>query len=161
MKYQFKEGTPKIKGRDPQKLGEALEKLRKQNGNNLTPELVIEEARKKSSYLNRFFPFDDVEGAAYQHYLYIARKLIASVEIVRQGRHNRRVAVRAFVKVGKKAGAYESTVDVLSNTEKREILIQQALDEAESWNERYNDLFELAEIHQAIEATVAKKRKAA
>jgi hypothetical protein len=158
MQYRFKDAKYRSKDFDQQKAGEALEKLRKQNGNSLTPEAVIEEAKKPRSPIHKEFPWD-LKVAAYQHWLYIARKLIASVEIVRRGNHNRQVKVRAFVKIGKKASPYESTVEVLNDADKREILVQQALDEAEQWNERYNDLNELALIHGAIKKTVASKRR--
>jgi len=158
MKYLFKDNTP-FKNNDAQPVGEELERLRRENGNNLTQEAVVSAAKKKGSPLHDYFDWDDTE-AAHKYRLYQARKLIGSIEIIRRGKHNRQIQVRAFVKVNKKGGAFDSTVEILSNEEKRALLVQQALDEAESWSTRYEDLVELAEIHGAIRKAT-KKRVAA
>lgn len=157
MKYRFKENTPYMHG-DAQPVGEELERLRKENGNNLTAESVVEAAKKQSSPLHPFFDWDD-DSAAHKYRLRQAQRLIGSVEIVRRGK-NKQITVRAFVKLDRSKKAWESTVDILGDEDKRAILVKQALDEAEAWAARYDDLAELAEIHGAIRK-VAAKRKAA
>jgi hypothetical protein len=61
-------------------IRERLEKIRVAHGGYLTPEAVIEDARDPDSLLHDEFNWN-VEQAAYQHWLYTARRIIHSIEV--------------------------------------------------------------------------------
>ena len=58
----------------------ALQELAKKHRGRLTPELVVDAAKDKSSPLHGYFDWN-VKEAAYKHWLYQARKLIMSVRV--------------------------------------------------------------------------------
>lgn len=61
-------------------IDDALHELAKKHRGRLTPELVVEAAKDKTSPLHGCFNWN-VKAAAYQHWLYQARKLIMSVRV--------------------------------------------------------------------------------
>ena len=62
-------------------IQDALQALADHHGQRLTADIVIDSAKDKRSPLHKHFPWD-VKSAAYEHWKYIARKLISSVHIV-------------------------------------------------------------------------------
>jgi hypothetical protein len=77
-KFEFREGY-RGKG-SPQAIGEELERIRKAKGL-LTPEAVIEEAKKKSSPLHEEFEWND-SLAAERYRLVQARTLIRAITVI-------------------------------------------------------------------------------
>ena len=77
--YTYRAGVRFQKGASPpaQSVGERLEMLREQNAEQLTPEIVVADARSPGSPLHSFFEWNDFE-AAEQYRLHQARNLIHS-----------------------------------------------------------------------------------
>lgn len=61
----------------------------------------------------------------------------------------------AFVSI-RREGGYTSIQKAMSSKELRELLLAQALADAESWRRRYKHLEELAPIFAAIEKTMSR-----
>lgn len=141
-----------------QEVGEYLEGLRKKSGGNLTPHQVVAAAQSPRSPIHGAFVWDD-RAAAAEHRLWQARKLIGAIEVVTiKGK-----TIRQYVSVEYDDGtAYAGTEEALSDAELRKQVLARALDEAERWRQRYEDMAELAEICKAIQrAKKQKRRKAA
>ena len=79
--YFARAGSPFKKG-EAQRYGERLDYLTSKNRGRITPEMVIEEAKLKSSVFHNYFEWDNTE-AAEQYRIQQARNLINHiVEIV-------------------------------------------------------------------------------
>ena len=148
---------------DPEVAGRELERIREKTGR-LEPEDVLKAAKAKRSPLHAAFEWDD-SAAAVAYRLQQARYMIRMIEVTIIRKDEKPRTVRAYVRLAGEeddAGGYESTVEVLSDQERREILLAQALDELRHWQTRYENLRELADVFIAIEKTrkrVAGKRR--
>jgi len=164
MKYEFraKPGSH-LNDQNAQIYGQRLYELMQEKGKNeLTPADVVSDAKKKSTVYHDFFEWDDGE-AAKEYRLQQARHLlhgIVKVKIVEE--REEPVVLRAFHCVytgdnGHKAYIPEEIVFRQRNLSAQ--VIETALREAESWNNRYRTYSELAVITMAIDDTLKKKRK--
>lgn len=157
IRYVWRDGQ----GDDPglaQQVGEYLDGLEKQYGE-ITPELVLEEARSANSLLHDFFTWDNNQ-AAHAHRLWQARQLIGRVHvrIVDDGKD--RNPVRAFINLKSDQGqSYTNTVAALSNEFKRAQILKRARDELIGWRNRYDDLQEFAGIIVAIDEATKDTEK--
>jgi hypothetical protein len=106
---------------------------------------VVECARPPRSPLHSHFCWDDTK-AAEQYRLWQARELIQVVVHVLPGRS---IETRAYVSLRDSRGGengYRALVDVLSDTDLRRRLLQDALAELRYFEEKYRDLKELAQL---------------
>jgi len=117
----------------------------------LTPERVRDHARNPKSPLHKYFEWND-QRASDQYRLWQARDLIASVRIrIKADPEDRPKTIRAFVRVVTKSGPdYVETLDALSHADHRAQIVAQALAELRSFEQKYRDLSELAEIFTAL-----------
>jgi hypothetical protein len=127
-----------------------LKRIARENGGLLQPEIVVQEARLKTSPLHRRFTWDDGE-AALQYRIWQARQLIrVSVEILT----GTKTAMDVFVSLSpdrqRESGGYRIMTDVLSNSEMRAIMFKDALEELECFREKYQKLKELVVVFSAI-----------
>lgn len=119
-----------------------------------TAEGLLEDAMDPDSPASGLFEWHDQE-AAHQHRLEQARHILRSIRIViRRPDGTRTEPVKMFVRIQSVADHYLETRKVLSNPERRQLLIQQALREAKSWRARYLELVELSKAFEAIEEVI-------
>jgi hypothetical protein len=110
----------------------------------LSPEVVVEEAKEKSSPLHACFTWDD-STAAQEYRLWEARRLIAvSVEYI--GAIGQDVRVFVSLKSDRGAGGYRQMLTVMDEGDKRNELLQNALEDLAGFRLRYQHLDELAGI---------------
>lgn len=151
MTYEWRAGHPVMPGVDAQRAGERIEALRKRNGGNITPHLVVDDARSSRSALHKWFEWDD-EAAAEAYRVAQARKLMGAI-VVRI--EERPLPMRAFVCVrdSEKEGAktYTSIHVAMEDEDLRKQLLNNALHELKSWRERYDELKQLAQIFAAVD----------
>lgn len=135
-----------------------LESLRAKHGV-LRAEDVVAYAENPSTALHKEFEWDN-DLAAHAYRIVQAEKLIrCSVEMIKG--HPQRVFVSLRADRGEE-GFYRSTREVLAKADLRNAWIGQALDEAESWQRRYEDIEELAAVFGEISKarrSHEKKRK--
>ena len=135
----------------PQAVTSALVAIYKSEGV-LCAEAVVERARSSESPLHRYFEWSDSE-AAHQYRLEQARHLIRCSVTVLPGAEG---PVRAFASLMpdrvRAGGGYRHTVDVMCDSEMRERLLSQALDELHRIRRGYKQLNELAPVFQALDA---------
>ena len=121
----------------------------------LTAELVLKEARKKTSPLHSHFVWDDSE-AATQYRLIQAGELIRKVKVTYSPREDVSYKVRAFFNVvqvgdndeGRKV--YVPIKDALNTPSYREQLLAEAKRDADSFVKKYKVLNEVKDIINTI-----------
>jgi hypothetical protein len=144
-----------FKKHDPRRVARELERIRKANDGVITPALVVERARDRSSYLHGMFEWDDTK-AAYKYRLHVAGHIVRHVIVLRG---DSEVPTRAYHVVTTKGGrTYRSTDDIMSDAELRGQLVERALADFRSWEARYRHLKELSEIFKAA-AVVQRKQE--
>jgi hypothetical protein len=152
-KYQASTGYHRMTHEKAQQYGEHLADLAARNDDQLEPVVVVTDARRRSSPLHDYFEWDE-KVAAHEYHLVQARNLIRSVEVVIK-REGKEVQVRAFHSVVIKRNdhterAYAPVERVMSEPELRAQVIDRALRELESWQERYSKYKELGAVFSAI-----------
>lgn len=156
MVYQWKRNMPV----DAQKAGEHLEKLEKKHGE-VTPEIVLKDAKQEKSVLHSCFEWDDkkaAEGYRLTQARFILQNLTVCVE--KEGEEEPTLT-RAFVNVspvsmsGNK-GSYLSITNALSDEESRKIVLRNAMSELISYKRKYEELNELQEVFMAIDHVAEK-----
>ena len=147
--YTYRAGVRFQKGASApaQSVGERLEMLREQNAEQLTPEVVVADARSPGSPLNSYFEWNDSE-AAEQYRLHQARNLIHSVAVTYPATEARpSCSIVAFVNIKiDDEQFYTSTVDAMSNGEYRAIVLNQAWRDLQAFRRRYGELAEFAQL---------------
>jgi hypothetical protein len=126
-----------------QEIGEALDAIRLGNGGELHAADVVEEARDPKSLLHAHFEWDD-RRAAEAHRLDQARTLIRSIRIVDDDSDRSKPA---YLSIRAEDGtAYRSLGDILSSSNLRQRLLEQAQRDLDSWTARYAELKEIVEL---------------
>ena len=143
---RFQQGYEK----DPEIVGRHLEMLRKRNKGELTPEVVLDDAKHDNSPLHSFFEWDETE-AARQYRLQQARGLIRAVVAVYARENKDPIKAKAYVHISSPKPHYRETVDALSKQATRTAVLQRAWSELQAWKNRYKDLEELSGLISVIE----------
>lgn len=138
---------------DPQKAGEALNRLEKAHNGLLEPEMVVEAARPEDSPLHPHFEWDDTKAAGLYR-VDQARELIRAVTIDISHSNIEPRTIRAFVnlEVDGQQG-YMSTPRAMSDVDLRKQVLARAFAELEAWRARHAELSELARVFSAIDET--------
>lgn len=133
---------------DADKYGKRISALAEQNSGCVTPEIVLEDARNRSSPLHDFFEWNN-NAAAEKYRLDQARYLLRSVHIEIKGE-----TVRAFYHVTVKDDEpkqYITAQRAMTEAEYRQQVIAQALKELNSLREKYKQYKELSRVFEAID----------
>ena len=131
----------------------------------LTPEVVVHDAKKKSSPFHDYFEWND-GAAAHEYRLQQARYLIRSIEVtIIEGKSDQRAYVAVPIESvtgdeDDEGTGYACIETVLNSAYLRRQYIQRALKEAENYAKRYEGIAELDEIVATIKKVAAQfKRK--
>ena len=152
-------------------IREILEELCRKNGGQLTPALVLSEARKKKSPLHSHFTWDDGEAAEawrLNQAAYIIRRVKVRIEV----QPEKQVTVRAFLNVTPPATESEKNDDETEDdvtapsgyyvpvrvamTEFREQVLASATAELRNVRRKYAHLEELAAVWEAVDSVSGK-----
>jgi len=142
--------------------------LAEKNGGTITPEVILDEARKKSSPLHCFFCWDNT-AAAEEYRKIQAAALIRRIKVTIHTDHDTKLRVRAFVNVIEPTSDHNDTSDIDEqgiNCRQRGIyvtmesacrfddyrnqMIQQCKRDVESFRQKYSALNEAANIINAM-----------
>ena len=140
MTYQWK--VPGIMPVDAQTAGNELQRIYERDGV-IEPETVVAESQTPSAPLHSCFEWDD-EKAAHKYRITQAQNIIRAIVVVDEAKQPE---TRAFVSVQRE---YHPVSVVVRNPEKREILLQNALNELRWFERKYNSLQELSAVFSAI-----------
>ena len=145
MEYQAVRGSH-FSNRDAKLIGPCLQRLGESHNDELTPELVVAEARRKTSPLHSYFEWDDAK-AANLYRLKQAREILRSITVIlvthKGEKQEAEQPIRAWLSVKKdelegEAGKVYLPVTVIQS---REGLIEQVVEQAHrelvGWSERY------------------------
>lgn len=140
-----------------QTVGETLEKIREKRGA-VNAEIVVEEAKPESSPIHNLFPWDDAK-AAHLYRLERARSVIRHIHILKDENEPAKAEnlVKAYVAIPQETEMrnYVPVQVALQTQETREYVIANARKELESFQKKYNDILELAEVIKVIERFLA------
>lgn len=141
MTYQWK--VPGIMPVDAQTAGNELQRIYERDGV-IEPETVVLESQTPSAPLHSCFEWND-EKAAHKYRIAQAQNIIRAIVVVDEAKQPE---TRAFVNVQRE---YHPVSVVVRNPEKRDILLQNALNELRWFERKYNTLQELSNVFAAIE----------
>lgn len=134
----------------------ALEQLYDRDGS-LSPHAVVEEADDPKSPLHPLFDWND-EKAAMAHRLNQARQLIRVAVTVLPSVANQ--PVRQFVSLSDLrrtgTGSYLATAEIVSDPERRELALRDALTALMSMQKRFRYLSELSPVWDTLASLVAQ-----
>lgn len=145
MTYQWK--VPGIMPVDAQTAGNELQRIYERDGV-IEPETVVEESKSPSAPLHSCFEWDD-EKAAHKYRITQAQGIIRAIVAVDETEKS--PETRAFVSVERE---YHPVSVVIRNPEKRDILLQNALNELHCFEKKYNSLCELSGVFSAIKEVI-------
>lgn len=145
MTYQWK--VPGIMPVDAQTAGNELQRIYKRDGV-IEPETVVLESESPSAPLHSCFEWDN-EKAAHKYRITQAQGIIRAIVLVNETEKS--PETRAFVSVERK---YHPVSVVIRNPEKRDILLQNALNELHWFEKKYNSLCELSGVFSAIKEVI-------
>ena len=163
--FKFRDGCH-LSG-DAQLVGERIEAI-KAKLDVLTPDAVLNDARKEKSPLHQFFEWDDSK-AAEQYRLRQAGHLIRSISVTFEDvapEPARQVTlagvtepatetrpIRAFLSVQSESGAtgYVGTKEAMSDPEMRRQVLARAHNELASVGQKWRDVSELTDVFMALD----------
>jgi hypothetical protein len=153
--YVFDRAAGERPRADPQQIGEALERIRLDNGGELHPRGVVEGARSPTSPLHRHFEWND-RKAAEAHRVDQARALIRSIRVIDEKDQPRPafLSIRADDGIG-----YRSYSDVISSVDLRQRLLEQAERDLNAWTLRYNELKEIVSLIEPARRELRRRVK--
>lgn len=118
----------------------------------LKPEAVVEYAKNPETELHKHFTWDDSE-AGQRYRVWQARKLIrVTVTMVNTG--EKQIEAVAFVSLTidrNHGGGYRSIANVLTDSELKARMLNDALKELQIFRKKYAELKELAAVFDAID----------
>ena len=152
MEYAFKKGFPK-RGMDAADVGNELEALQEKLGP-LTPDQVVEAARKKRSAMHRAFEWDDTKAAIMGRRAQAVNLLGGIVVIIEDCE-----PIRRFIKVvtspvdpADRIAGYVTLVSAMADKDQRNAILDRAKQELASFARKYKGLKELASVIEVIES---------
>lgn len=152
MEYAFANGFPR-RGMDAQSVGLELETLEAKLGP-LTPEQVVDAARRKRSAMHAAFEWDDTKAAQIGRRAQ-ARQLLGGIIVIFEDMP----PVRRFIKVvtspvdkNAKVSGYVTLQTAMGNADQRAAILARAKGELEAFRQKYKDFQELAAVIEVIDA---------
>lgn len=135
-----------------QKYGVRIEQI--SDKGKITAKEIVDEAKDSNSPLHEVFEWNDTK-AAERYRLFQAGNLLRNLEVEIITEKEKPRWVNAHISFRQEKG-YISTIEVLSDKKLRVKWLNQALQEAEEWMERYRTYKELVDIFKAIKKTKKK-----
>lgn len=133
-----------------------LKRIADENGGILKPEIVVAEARPRTSPLHSRFTWDNTK-AAHEYRLWQARQLIRVVVETIDGVKGKHEVFVSLTKDRVESG-YRQMVEVLSDAELRRQLLHDALSELNLFQQKYARLKELAAVFASVRRVRQKIR---
>lgn len=125
----------------------------------VTPELLLDSSREETDVMHPCFEWNDLK-AAEKYRVGQAGEMIANLVyvLVSEDQDEPQPSVRAYVSVAgqKEKGKFKPIVDVLSDAEMRQVLIENALKDLQNFKNRYAGIEEFSKLISAIDETFEK-----
>ena len=142
-KYKWIRTNRYLKGANPNKVAIELERIKKRHGK-LNPSLIVKEAKKKSSYLHKCFPWNIREAAelAWENQAYYILRHIEIVEIVK----GKSYSCRGFMPTRITKTDFAPMREIIEDEQMKATMISFAKKEARDWANRYERFVEFTRI---------------
>ena len=140
---KWKDGTGFFKA-DANKVAREIAAI----GDNVTPEQIVEKAKRKNTELHKCFEWDD-KIAAEKWRIQTARLIVCQLVVKDENRDPSKPEVRIFVNNDKKEG-YKKLEIVLKNPDEYQKLLETAYEELRRFKAKYSMLTELRDIFDLI-----------
>lgn len=141
---------------DPQKIGEALEKISATAGGHLTPEAVVIAAKDRKSVLHKHFEWND-EKAAEAYRVDQARSLVRCIHI--DGQDTENGIARAFMSIREKSGtSYRGLSDILGSADLQARILAQAERDLLAWENRYKQIEDVCALIREARKRLSARR---
>ena len=156
------------------KATDAVKALAEKNGGTITPEIVLEEAKRKASPLHAFFCWDNTK-AANEYRKIQAAVIIRRIKVTYTPSEGISVRVRAFVNVvepnddstddiadddesapGRQRGIYVGFEDAMHFDNYKDQVIRQCKRDVESFRSKYAAISEASKIIAAMDDFTSK-----
>ena len=165
FKYVAAEGCH-LSDEEADLYGRHLSSLLPKHNNELTPEIVLEDARAPSSPTHQYFVWDDA-AAAHQHRLSQSRELLRWIKFtvvkIEDGKETQSEPVRIFQNITRRAAdslterrVYVHTKELLSDEEAHVQVVNEAFRQLSAWKRQWETLQELESLFDAIEEAKVK-----
>lgn len=151
-----------LKEANGKQITDALKQIAARTDGRLIPADVLEAARDPASPLHPKFEWDDTKASENYRLIQaglLIRKVRVHVMKPDEDGGAKVATVRAYASLPSSRamrGGYEPITEILSDTEKREELVNAALADIERVRQCYENVSELAEIWEAANKTKAK-----
>lgn len=159
VQYVFRDRPLTIKNgatANPQKIGEALAKVREETAGRCNAATYLRAARATSNYLHRFVEWDDAV-AAEKHRLDQMRELIACVDIVDEANNNRRLP--AFISLIERGGrGYRAIGEVMQSVDLQAAALRQAEDDLRAYERRLQTFVDVCDALRHARELIAQRR---
>jgi len=136
----------------------ALREIAKRHGGTITPEQIVDEA-EKDDRLHKYFTWDNTEAAEKWRIEEAKQLLRFTVELI----GTKKNPVRVFVSLSTERGeGYRIVEQAITITSLREQMLQDALNDMESFRERYRRIRELSGVFREMklaEKAVVRNKK--
>lgn len=142
-RYTFNGGAifHRMKGADPQRLGEALDKIAADNDGQLTPRAMVTSGRRRGHPLNRHFEWDDAK-AADAHRLQQARQIVHAIRVIDESQPEAppRIAYLSIAEGDGSGFAYRPRSAVADSARLQRLVLEQAERDLAAWERRYSEI---------------------
>lgn len=158
IKYTFREPLTIQNGKkaDPQKIGEALEKIGGIDGE-VRPEAVVEAARPRRHVLHPFFEWrDDVAAEAYR--LDQARRIVRCIRVVDEDDAAPRMAYVSITD-SSQGRRYVPTSTLIDNVQLQLEVLRQAEVDLRAWERRYRELSDICDLVRIARERLQDRRR--
>ena len=158
VQYVFRDRPVTIKGKaDAQKIGEALDKVKKATPGRCNARTFYNAARDKSNYLHRHLEWSDkVCGDKYR--LEQIRELIRCIDIVDETSKESK-QLPAFISLIERNGRqYRTAAEVMDSVELQALVLKQAEADLLSYERRLQSFAEICDALRAAREKVAERR---
>jgi hypothetical protein len=161
VKYVFKDqplGINNAKNADPQKIGEALDAIKKATKGRCNSKTILDASRNSKHYLHQFFEWRD-SLAAEKYRQDQARTLMRCLEIVEKHDGEER-KLPAFISLIEREGrGYYTVREVLNSAELQAIALRQAETDLETYERRLAVFVDICNAIRAAREMISERRE--
>lgn len=160
VRYVFRDKPNTLKGgakASPQKIGEALDRIKREAVGRYNSKTILDAARDKKNYLHRFFEWRDTV-AAEKYRQEQARELVSIIDIVDESDGEER-QLPAFVSLIERDGRQYRTIgEVIDSVELQAIALRQAETDLEAYERRLRMFRDICDALRTAREKVAARR---
>jgi hypothetical protein len=159
IRYVFRDRPITIKGKaDAQKIGEALDKIKRATPGRCNARTFLNAAHDKSNYLHRHLEWNDaIAGDKYR--LQQIREIVACIDIVDTSDKKER-QLPAFISLIEREGrGYHTAREVLDSATLQDIALRQAETDFLAYEKRLQQFSDICSAIKTARELIAEKRE--